>query len=692
MRLRTGAWSVVASVCVVAAAAPTVAAEDDRPARAARAEPRLARVDQDGDRVEDALELQLRQHADEEAIAVIVMHDGTVTAPALAAVAGPLPDVAAFRSLPALATSLQPAQVRAASRLPGIVRIQLDATVRATMDAADTDFGTQAARDRLGLTGDGVGICIIDSGLARSHEQFAGSDRAYAWRDFVKGSTTFYDDYGHGTHVASIAAGDGVGGSKAARFGGVAPRADLVIGKVLSSGGTTTESRVIEALEWCGSRSDVDVVNLSLGSPLPSDGMDAMSLAADDVEARGIVVVASAGNGGDLPQGIGAPAASAGAITVGAAAEWSAPAGAPNRSDGLVLANFSTRGPTVDGRVKPDVVGPGVTITAARKGSVDGYTTMSGTSMAAPFVAGTIALALEARPDWTPDDVRAAIAATAVDLGATGADPEWGFGALDGYALAALAAGQPAPGAMPAHGTVHASVGATDVFRYEVELANDTLDVPLTATVTIDGACRDPDSTAGTGCRDTAWEPDLVARMLDPSGAVIEVSDCPSTPRCRRGRQETLDVVPAVAGTYTVEILAAAGGSGGTFRLDVAHGPLSLLPPAPSRPLHVGDLDGTGIEKTSTTWRSRATIVVHGADERTVEGAVVRGTWGGTIAGSCTTGSKGKCSLGRNWSRSIASATFTVTDLALPGWAFDVGASHDIDGGTDGSVVTVSRP
>ncbi|HSL12041.1 MAG TPA: S8 family serine peptidase [Actinomycetota bacterium] len=682
----------MAAVCVVAAAAPTVAAEDDRGDRAARAEPRLARVDQDGDRVEDALELRLRHQAEAQPIPVIVIHDGTITGPGLGAVTGPLPGTGALRSIPALATSMRPAQVRAASRLPGVVRIQLDATVRSTMDAADTDFGTQAARDRLGLTGDGVGICILDSGLARSHEQFAGSDRAYAWRDFVKGSTTFYDDNGHGTHVASIAAGDGVGGSKAARYGGVAPRADVVIGKVLSSNGTATESRVIEALEWCASRSDVDVVNMSLGNPLPSDGMDALSLAADAVEGHGIVVVASAGNGGDLPLGIGAPAAAAGSIAVGAAAEWSAPTGAANRSDGLYLAPFSTRGPTLDGRIKPDVVGPGVTITAARKGSVEGYTTLSGTSMAAPFVAGTIALALQAQPGWTPDDVRAAIAATAVDLGAPGTDPEWGLGALDGYALVALAAGQPAPGAMPAHGTIQGSVGATDVFRYDVDLPSDALGVPLTATVTIDGACRDPDPTVATGCRDAAWDPDLVARMLDPSGAVIEVSDCPSTTGCRRGRQETLDVVPAVAGTYTIEVAAAAGGNGGSFRLDVAHGPLSLLPPAPSRPLHVGDLDGKGIDKTSTTWRSRATIVVHGSDERVVPGAVVRGTWNGTFAGSCTTGSKGTCSLGRNWNRSIASATFTVIDVTLPGWAFDAGASHDVDGGTDGSVVTVSQP
>jgi serine protease AprX len=416
-----------------------------------------------------------------------------------------------------------------------------------------------------------------------------------------------------------------------------------------------------------------------------------MSLAVDDVAQHGIVVVASAGNGGDVPQAIGSPASAAGAITVGAAAEWSAPTDAPNRSDGLYLAAFSTRGPTLDGRVKPDVVGPGVTITAARKGTVGGYTTLSGTSMAAPFVAGTVALALEARPDWTPDDVRAAIAATAIDLGAAGADPEWGSGALDGYALVALAAGDPAPGAMPAHETIRATVGATDVFRHEVHIASGAVDVPLTATVTIDGSCREPDPSVATGCRDAAWEPDLVARLVDPSGAVIEVSDCPSTPGCRRGRQETLDIMP-VPGTYTVEVLAAAGGSGGTFRLDVAHGPLSLLPPAPSRPFHVGDLDGTGIDKTSTTWRSRVTVVVHGRDEAIVEGAVVHGTWNGTVAGSCTTGSTGKCSLGRNWSRAIASVTFAISDVALPGWAFDAAASHDVDGGTDGHVVTVTRP
>ncbi len=128
---------------------------------------------------------------------------------------------------------LTAAQIRRLAAEPGVVRIDHDAVIRATMDAARADYGVDAARADLGVTGAGVTVCILDTGADPHHEQL--DSKSIVWHDFVGSSTTPFDDHGHGTHVASIAVGDGVGGPSAARFGGVAPAADLWVGKVLNA-------------------------------------------------------------------------------------------------------------------------------------------------------------------------------------------------------------------------------------------------------------------------------------------------------------------------------------------------------------------------------------------------------------------------------------------------------------------------
>ena len=689
MRCRSvGLLTVIMSLVWASMAAPEAATATSSPDR----EPIFALTDADGDRVDDALELRLRRTPSTTRLPVIVRHSGAVPRSVAERTVGELPGVADFRSFAGFATTVLPEQIRTLASMPGVRRIELDGSVLASIDAADRDFGTEAVRERFGLTGSGVGICILDTGIARGHEQFAGTTRPFAWRDFVNGNSTPYDDHSHGTHVASIAAGDGVGGPTAARYGGVAPRAGLAIGKVLPRSGSGSESRVLLGLDWCASQPWVDVVSLSLGSALPSDGGDAMSAAVGGLVAAGIVVVAAAGNGGDVPGSVVSPAAASSALAVGAAAEWSAEVGAANRSEGLYLAPFSSRGPTLDGRTKPDLVGPGVSVTAALRATTSGYTTKSGTSMAAPFVAGTIALALQAQPSWTPEDVRAALASTAVDLGAPGADPEWGAGALDGFAFLALATGNAGPGSLPAHTSIEGSVAAGEVLSYIVDVPSSGLGIPITATVTAEGACATPDPTASDGCADTAWSVDLAARLTDPNGALLASSDCPVIGECGIGRQETLHAVPTVPGTYVIGVEPASGQTGGSFRLDVTHGPVSALPPPLMRPVHVGDIDASRWNLTSTTWRARVMVAVHGADERPIGGAIVAGRWGATAEATCTTSSTGTCTLVRDLSRTIASTTFQVTGTSLIGTSFDQTAAHDVDGSTDGRSVTIRRP
>src|SRR5919202_553300 len=156
-------------------------------------------------------------------------------------------------------------------------------------DATNPDFGAAAARlDRAGLDGSGVGICIVDTGVDPNHEQIA--PRSVSFHDFVNGRTTAYDDHGHGTHVAGIAAGDGVGGADAATFTGVAPGATLYAAKVLNSAGSGSDSNVVAGIQWCHSQPDVDVISLSIGGG-GGDGTDAGSVAVDEAVAGGDVVV-----------------------------------------------------------------------------------------------------------------------------------------------------------------------------------------------------------------------------------------------------------------------------------------------------------------------------------------------------------------------------------------------------------------
>src|SRR5262249_15426385 len=153
----------------------------------------------------------------------------------------------------------------------------------------------------------------------------------------------------------------------------------------------------------------IEVVNMSLGDDHSSSGNDALSRAVNRAAEAGIVVCVAAGNSGPDLYTTGSPAAAAEAITVGSVAD-------PGKG-GFFLDRFSSRGPTADGRVKPDLCAPGYQILAARAGTVSGYVRYSGTSMATPFVAGLAALMREANPNLTPADVKDILKQTAVHFG-----------------------------------------------------------------------------------------------------------------------------------------------------------------------------------------------------------------------------------------------------------------------------------
>lgn len=287
----------------------------------------------------------------------------------------------------------------------GIDRVWLDGVRKASLDRSVPQIGTPAAW-KAGYTGKGVKIAVLDTGVDDTHPDL--KDQVVEAKNFSSASDT-KDRYGHGTHVASIAAGTGA--ASGGKFKGVAPEAELLSGKVLDDDGYGDDSGILAGMEWAVAQG-ADVVNLSLGGA-DTPGVDPLEAAVDKLSAdKGVLFAIAAGNDGDSPGTVNSPGTADAALTVGAV------------DDNDQLADFSSRGPRVgDGAIKPDVTAPGVDITAAAApGSVidqeegqnpPGYLTISGTSMATPHVAGAAALLKQQHPDWKYTELKGALTASA---------------------------------------------------------------------------------------------------------------------------------------------------------------------------------------------------------------------------------------------------------------------------------------
>jgi len=301
------------------------------------------------------------------------------------------------------------------------------------------------------LDGTGIGIAVIDSGIDATHKGFLDKSnnlRVVASKDFT-GENRTDDPYGHGTHVASIAAGNGRISN--ATYIGIAPNANIVNLRVLNSTGTGSVSGLLNALNWVLSyrtQYNIRVVNMSLGSPaVDSYKNDPVCQAVRKLVDAGIVVVAAAGNNGKNSAGqkiygqIHSPGNEPSAITVGAANTF----GTDTRADDAVT-TYSSRGPTrsfytdsygvkhYDNLIKPDLVAPGNKLIYAEAignllvtqnpqldagvSPVDNRKMMymNGTSMAAPIAAGAAALLLQANPKLTPNMVKALLMYTSQPL------------------------------------------------------------------------------------------------------------------------------------------------------------------------------------------------------------------------------------------------------------------------------------
>lgn len=452
-----------------------------------------------------------------------------------------------YNNVPVVAARLTPQQIREALKDPQVDHVEYDGVMKKAMDTASSAFGVTQARAQFKFTGDGDGdgkpgvyttgdvvIAIIDTGIQASHPDLRG--KVLFFKDFVNKRVQPYDDEGHGTHVAGVAAGAGKSNEA---YAGVAPGAALVVFKVLGSDGSGEISDGIAAVDETITRKtqfNIRVLNLSLEVSGSSNGRDAFSQACNRAVANGIVTVVAAGNDGPNARTIGAPSAAAGVITVGA--------GADPGERGFYLADFSSRGPTSDGRIKPDLWAPGVRLRSPQRGG--GYSDVSGTSFASPFVAGVAALMINARPSIKPGGVKSILLATAERWAVGTKNSDFGAGRLQAYqAIARAAAIQQdlnppdVPNVRFLRNTINPREEQTIPFtvigsRFPVAIMVIMLNYPSTNI--------DFDVTA-------------------PTGAVVAKS-------ATFNRQEQATFLPATPGVYSIRLSEAIGTTG--YFLDIS--------------------------------------------------------------------------------------------------------------------------
>jgi bacillopeptidase F len=346
-----------------------------------------------------------------------------------------------------LAATVPAALLPELARSPGIARVRLDAVVQApgtTYDAATrAEWNLRAMRAPevwgLGYQGQGVTVAILDSGVDASHPDLSAQYRGggNSWFDPYGEHATPYDADGHGTQVAGVLLGRNRSGSAI----GVAPGAQWIAAKVFDDSGLATLSAIHEALQWLLDPDDdpatndaPDVVNASWGMPGASACSNEFDRDIEALEAAGIAIVFSAGNDGPAPSTTVSPGNGPETLSVGAV------------DDTESVALFSGRGPSAcDGATDPELVAPGVAVFTAEtsRDAGDGaYAIVSGSSFAAPHVAGAMALLRSVRPDLTVAELEAIVRDSARNLGAAGPDNNTGYGLLDAFAAVTTLMGE----------------------------------------------------------------------------------------------------------------------------------------------------------------------------------------------------------------------------------------------------------
>jgi subtilisin len=511
-----------------------------------------------------------------------------------------------------------------------------------------------------GNTGQGIKVGVIDTGIAYTHPDL---DSVYAggW-DFFNNDNDPFDDHGHGTHVSGSLAGEL--NDPPQGVVGVAPGVQLYGYKVLGADGSGDYSGLIAALERASLVDDVDVVNMSLGG---AEASAALAAAVSAAYARGLVMVAASGNVNpyDIWQVLfGCPVAYPARYPEVFATTFTA--------QNNELTGWSCTGPEVDFASPGDLIYSTVPTGSCPFCAPSGYRgDASGTSMASPHLAGTVALVLAhgiangGDQATLADDVKAHLCAnTSLGFGVLTtpippSDPRYaqyfGCGVTDAYNALVVdppdgGGGGPPPNQPPV---------ATD------DTATTAQDTPVLVNVLANDADPDGDALA----LDAVSQPGHGSAAID-GGQVLY------TPAAGYVGADSFD--------YTV-----SDGNGGTDT-----GTVNVTVNAPSGPtMHVGDLDSIPTLQRKS-WTARVRIRVHSGSHANLGGVVVAGTFSTGATTSCTSNGKGLCtvSLSGLSKTTLSSVTFTVTNLSLSGWTYVSSGNHDPDADSDGTTIVVNRP
>jgi subtilisin len=525
-----------------------------------------------------------------------------------------------------------------------------------------------------------VDIAILDSGIDTDHPDLSPVHRVIS---FAGGSGE--DGNGHGTHVAGIAAANGAG------LVGVAPGARIWAVKVCKNGGSCILSDILAGINYVADHADeIDVVNMSLGGRGSDDGAcgtlneDLEHVAICAATELGVVFVVSAGNGGAAAGNV--PAAYSEVITVSALADFDgkrggegAPTCRPDEDDSF--ANFSSYGAAVD------VMAPGVCIESAWKQG--GYNIISGTSMAAPHVAGTAALYIAEHGGAVDGagvaDIKSALLGSAIGqgdhCGLKTVDDDDGFPEPIIFANALILGGTGTCGesAEP----VGTDLAITGVSAPAIAGPGQVIEVRVTLK--------------NTGASDVTEDIPvyLVSNNTTPETGNDILIGTQTLPELAAGTSEEL--------VFSWDTSALPTPSLGDHTITASHGftdddaddaennnSLTAIVTL-AVTMHVGDLEGSSDPPEKGAWTARVWITAHDADENPLNGATVFGTWtspDGT--GSCVT-VDGRCEVsysGISRGKEIQ-IWFTVDSLVLDGVSYDPTANHDPDGDSDGTTIEV---